>query len=265
MVSWSPGPDVVVRIVTEDSAPDAHETVSHLLRRMLQLVEPTFATNRLKTLRQEDADERQAAQPHRWHSRDSRDRLFVKKLARTIATDLLASRFVLVHADGDVKWSERPGRNAKDFEESLMPVVRAALAPEHTLPRSPRQIAPARSTRTEEEIGRYLGRMVLVMPYYTIEAWLYQNTDVAIRLCQEKYQGRDVQTFLDWQKDRARLDDEVEALDVCLRKRHNLELASSSYPSQQVHDANASFHGAVEALRACTDLRGALSHPVTRT
>lgn len=99
-----------------------------------------------------------------------------------------------------------------------------------------------------------------MMPYYTIEAWLYQNTDVAIRLCQERYQGRDVQKFQEWQRDRARLDEEKkEGLAVCLEKRHNLDLASSGYPAHEVHGAHASFHAVVEALRASAPLRAALS------
>jgi len=97
------------------------------------------------------------------------------------------------------------------------------------------------------------------MPYYTIEAWLYQNTDVAIRLCQEKYQGQDVQKFLHWQSNRVQLDEEVEELHVCLGKKHNLELASSGYPARAVYEAKGSFYAAVEALGACSDLRAALA------
>lgn len=260
MVSWSPGTPIEVRIVTEDGSGDAHETLAHLVRRMSLLVEPTFATNRLKTLRQQDAEERLAAQPHRWHSRDPKDRLFVKKLARTIAADLLADRFVLVHADGDTTWSNRPSPHESSFRENLTPVVHEALAPEHPQPRSPRHSATTMATRSNEAIRRYLGRLILIMPYYTLEAWLYQNTDVALRLCQEKYQGRDVRKFLDWQNDRAKLDEGgAEDLRVCLGKKHNLELASSGYPAGAVYDARASFHAAASALGACAELQAALA------
>lgn len=262
-MSWSPGPDVEIRVVTEDGSPAAHETVSHLLRRMLQLVEPAFATNRLRALRHADAEEGQAAQPHRWHSKNERDRLLVKRLARTIATDLLASRFVLMHADADVKWSERPSGYEASFRDNFVPVVRAGLLPARAEPRSPRRTAPAPETRSEEEIRRCLGRLVLIMPYWTIEAWLYQNTDVALRLCREKYQGGDIQKFLSWQNDRARLDNEEAAAleQVCLGKHHNLDLASSGYPARDVYEARASFHAAVEALRGCAGLLAALSLP----
>ncbi|MEZ4309433.1 MAG: hypothetical protein R3F14_15460 [Polyangiaceae bacterium] len=233
--------------------------MSQLLRHMLKLVEPGFATNRLKPLRQEDKEERQAAQPHRWHSKDSRDRNLVKRLARTIATDLLANRFVAVHADGDVRWSDRPGVNERSFQEHLVPLVRSALRPARERPRSPRRDEPPESTRSEAEIARHLARSLLMMPYYTIEAWLYQNTEVALRLCHEKYQGKDAERIRDWQQDRARLDDEIEELGICLAKKHNVELASSAYPAREVYEVRASFHATVERLRGCADLCAALA------
>lgn len=261
-MSWTPGTKIEVRIVTEDSSADAHDTIAHLLRRMTQLVEPSFATNRLATLRQVDPKERLAAQPHRWGSGDSKDRLHVKMLARTIAADLVARRFVLVHADGDTLWSKRPGRHVASFQNHLTPVVRQALIPDRAEPRRPGRAQPAVEPRPEEEIERCLAHLILIMPYYTIEAWLYQNTEVAVRLCREKYQGRDIEKLLRWQQERARLDDkEKEDLQICLGKEHNLELASSSYPAQAAFDAGASFHAAVEAVRACAELRAALAAP----
>jgi hypothetical protein len=260
VVSWSTGEEIVVRIVTEDGAADAHDTLTHLLRRMLQIVAPSFATNRLKTLRQSDPEEQQAAQPHRWHSRNDTDRRLVKKLARTIAAELLASRFVVLHADGDARWSDRPSQHETSFRENLLPVVRDALAPQRAAPRRPDQLRQAERMRPGKEMESHVQRLVLFMPYWTIESWLYQNTIEAIRLCQEKYRGRDVEAFRRWGAERTRLDEE-DAKDLkatCLDKKHNLELARAAYPTADVYMARTSFHAAVEALRACDPLRMAV-------
>lgn len=172
---------------------------------------------------------------------------------------LLASRFVVVHADADVRWSERPSRHESSFRDDVLPLVKSALAPESPSPRRPGQPRRAQPARPEDEVERYVRNVALIMPYYTIESWTYQNTAVAIRLCREKHQGRDVEKFQKWQDERAGLDDEIEEIkNVHLQKKHNLELASAGYPARAVYEARASFHAAVETLRGCEDLRAAL-------
>jgi hypothetical protein len=97
------------------------------------------------------------------------------------------------------------------------------------------------------------------MPFYSIEAWLFQHTTVAIRLCREKYQSHDVGVFETWRQDRAALDDVEKPKEaVCLKSVHNLELAGSGYPAQEVFDAGRSYRECVLRLQTSTELKALL-------
>ena len=112
----------------------------------------------------------------------------------------------------------------------------------------------------EEACQAALARLVLVMPFWSIEAWCYQNTDVAIRLCHEHHSGADVSLFQRWQQDRTALDDVPKPKDTaCLRDRHNRELSSQGFPADDVYLAGTSFAAAVDALASIPDLRAALT------
>lgn len=101
-----------------------------------------------------------------------------------------------------------------------------------------------------------MARLCLLVPYYSIEAWVFQNTKHAIRLCQEHYKGEDVERFREWQG-RRELIDEVEQVKevVCLKGKHNRELAGNAFPARDAYQARTSFAAAVDALGDCPGLR----------
>lgn len=261
-MSWSAGASIPVRAFTEDRGENADGVMAALLRKMVQVLSPSFATNRLD-IQPAAAALREAVQPHRWPCRSPHDQLIVTQLARAIASDLQVGRFVVLHADGDARWSERPSRNEASFRNELRRRVAAALDHRVRGPKTPARFVAEGPPRSQGESVALLSRFLLVMPYWTIESWLYQNTSVAIELCRMKYQGRDVETFRRWAADRARLDEEdAKTLEATsLHKKHNLELATRAYPAAEVYGARASFHAAVEALRACEPLCAALALP----
>ena len=102
---------------------------------------------------------------------------------RTIATKLgREDGFVLFHIDGDRTWTDRAtSENEAKFDKIVVARVR--------------QLLQGRPGSTAEDAEARLSRLFPVMPFYSIEAWLYQHTAVAIRLCCEKYNGRDVGKF----------------------------------------------------------------------
>jgi hypothetical protein len=122
-----------------------------------------------------------------------------------------------------------------------------------------RQMLSGRPGSTAEDTEVRLQRLFPIVPFYSIEAWLYQHTAVAICLCRDKYQGRDVGRFEAWRQDRTALDDvEKPKETVCLKSSHNLECAGSGYPAQEVFDAGRSYTECVIRLRECTELRALL-------
>lgn len=233
-----------ILILTEDGAKDAHETLVVLVKKMLLLVDPRCQTHRVSLGPPEKADEL-IARANMWRSTNPKDRPKVASLVRTIATKVAEERgMVLFHIDGDCAWSQRSASlNPRQFEKCIVNKVRALLVSK-------------RSDWTPDEIDRRMSRLCLLTPYYSIEAWVYQNTRHAIRLCQEHYKGADVERFTEWQ-DRRELVDEVEQIKeaVCLKSMHNLELARSAFPHRDAYQAGTSFAAAVDALRACPGLQ----------
>jgi hypothetical protein len=122
-----------------------------------------------------------------------------------------------------------------------------------------RQLLRGRPGSTAEDAETRLRRLFPVVPFYSIEAWLFQHTEVAVRLCRERYQGRDVGQFEEWRQARTALDDVAKPKEaVCLKAAHNLECAGAGYPAQKVFEAGRSYAACVERLRACAALNDLL-------
>ncbi len=229
-------------VLTEDSGKQAHETIRGLLGCMLRLVEPGAVTHGPRRVRLEPPDGpiRRRMSGTGWKSRDQHQRVL---LVRTIAAELLKGHFVFVHIDGDRPWSERDrSENRALYETRLRRSVRAML----------RMMRP-------DSADALLGHLHLLMPFYSIEAWLYQNTAAAIRLCGRHHEGAHIARFEAWAADRTRLDeiDKPKAA-CCLGDTHNATL-TRGYPSAAVFDAERSFHDAVLGLLHDPDLGEALT------
>jgi hypothetical protein len=215
-------------VLTEDQGNDAHATVTEVVKRMLRLAVPGYQTHRLN-FEPRDKEAQQAIRGARWKSTDARDQQALTELFRTITTRLLrGDGFVFFHVDGDRPWSQREtSENVAKFTE----IVRARVHQNMLYAR-----------RSPEEAERHLQRLFLIAPFYSIEAWAYQNTEVAVRLCNALHQGRDVERFEAWKLDRAALDEVVNPKkETCLRAGHNLELVGAGYPADEVFNAERSY------------------------
>jgi len=79
------------------------------------------------------------------------------------------------------------------------------------------------------------------------------------RLCREKHSGKDVDVFEGWAANRAKLDEEIKPKEmVCLRAKHNRELATTGFPFDLAHELKKSLKAAVDELSNSHDLRQAL-------
>ncbi|MFS8070928.1 MAG: hypothetical protein ACMG6S_31560 [Byssovorax sp.] len=229
-------------VLTEDGAATGHATIVAIVKRMLQLVVPDYQTHRIGF---EPKDERAqgAVQGTGWKDETPKHYAELNLALRTIATKLgREDGFVLFHIDGDRPWSRRDSsENVAKFETIVVARVR--------------QLLRGRPGGTPEDAEARLRRLFPIVPFYSIEAWLFQHTEVAVRLCRERHKGRDIGTFESWKRDRTAIDEVVKPKDsVCLGSAHNLECAGSGYPAQEVFEAGRSYAICVERLRACVEL-----------
>ena len=190
------GPRRPMPVLTEDSGRDGHATVLALVTKMFRLLEASCETHRI------------AFEP-----RNAAD---LTTLWATIATRLATGDFVFFHVDGDRRWSERASsEHAAKFDGIVRTRVRNVLRA--------KGVAPAK-------VDALMGRLFAVMPYYSIESWLFQNTRTAIELCRTHHDGRDVERLEAWALDRRAFDEiDKPKESLCLRDQHNLALARSAY------------------------------------
>lgn len=229
-------------VLTEDSGADGHATIIALLKRMLRLIAPEYQSHRLGVEPRDEAAQR-AVRGTGWKSADPR----VTDMLRTIATKLgRDDGFVFFHVDGDRPWRDRASsENRAKFEGLIRNRVRQLLA--------------GRAVASSADTDRRIARLFLIVPFYSVEAWLYQHTEVALELCRDHYQGRDVERFDAWRQDRASLEEVVQPKDaVCLGATHNLALAGPRYPADEVYAAERSYTETVHTLLACDDLTALL-------
>jgi len=243
----STGGDLSILILTEDSGEAGYSTILALTGEMLHLVDPDATRDGIEFEPIDNEEARRALRGNAWKDEGPDAHQTSTALARSIATKLLEDDgLVLFHIDGDRRWSDRKAsENLKKFKKSFEVRIRQLLAGK---------------LGDGKAIEARMSRLVILAPFYSIESWLYQNTEAAIRLCQKHHRGKDVDRFSAWREDRGLLDEELKPKkQVCLADRHNRELAASGFPAAEVHAAGKSFKDAIEALRKCAHLVAGLA------
>jgi hypothetical protein len=238
-----------ILVLSEDSSSEAYDTVCALAKEMLKLLVPGVQTDRVGFKPREDENARQALKGSYWKSQNSLDQPALRLLIRTIATELLKpDGFVLYHIDGDQIWSERASsENEREFRKRILQPVQAAL-----------HQALSKQPRPETTAEKRIKRLRLLMPFYSIEAWLYQNTREALRLCMEEGCKLCQPKLAKWEQSRASLDEEWQPKKaLCLRGKYNSHLASG-FPASAVYEAGASFTHAMMDLLDCDELTAKL-------
>lgn len=239
----SPSP-LTILVVSEDVS---DLPVREIVRKTLSLIEPQLRT---KTV--ENGKERELIRllPLRegslrgsvWKSTKGSDYAWQLELIRTIATELCRpNTFVCFHVDGDRPWSKAAeSENVAKFRDRVI-------------------------TKVSQQISMTscghdpLDRLFLVAPFYSIEAWLYQNIDEAVRLCGLHHRGEHLAQWEAWRGDRASLDEleEIKKLG-CLANELNFELAKNGLQLDNVFALYKSYCAFVQALLASKPLTEAL-------
>ncbi|MDI1435584.1 hypothetical protein [Polyangium sorediatum] len=247
----------VLRILalSEDGSDHAHAVVVALSKSMLKIVDPAVQTQKEKLqFDEERGDGRRAMCANLWRSTKEKDEKVIRALMRAIVTHLLIrddegrpSGFVFFHYDGDEAFSNREGSDARrHFAE-----FRCKIA----------QQIQARGVEGDE-LTRIMSGLIAIEPFYCIEAWTYQHTDVAKKICARGC-GKHLDAFDAWARNRGELDEVTKpwdpaALDGCLRKAHNVELTGPGFPAEVVLNVGKSFYETVDRMTDCPDLLDAL-------
>jgi hypothetical protein len=235
-----------VLVLTEDGSARASETIERLVKKLFRHLDPRCETHRIH-FEPGDEDARTVLTANQFKNPQHR---YLRLLYGYIATQLAnPDRFVVHHVDADRKWSERarkPSENAAAIERDILAHVRALLRGKKF---------------SDAEIDRLMARYFSLVPYWELEAWLYQNTERALQLCRHAADCRCPELLATWRADRALLDDVAHPSDqLCLGKRHNDDLLTG-YPTADVIAANTSLAAAIEPMLACD----ALLHAIERT
>lgn len=246
-------------ILTEDSGKDGRATVEALAKRMLHLVVPGYGNHHVHVVPRNQREE-EAMRGNVWKTDGKNPQEYERRvrLLRYIARQLsLPDTFVLFHIDGDRPWSERhTSENVDKFER----LVRARL---------PQVVDRGRVNSAKAKAGApvdadppstmRMAHLILICPFRSIEAWLYQNVTVAVDICDREHRGSHSTELQTWQERREELDElPAPEKSICLAKTFNLELATRGFPTQAAYDVRKSFAESVDRLSACEALRRAL-------
>ncbi len=285
-VDRRPAPCCRMLLVTEDSGKQAIPTVEALVREILKLA---FERTRLPYIDSSSlkGDALDAARGNAWKGKSAKVDRKRTALVREIAATIRQPRgFVVFHFDGDCTWKKSHegtrSENHEAFEKVMREPIAFAVRQSVTDPdgqrrpdgsrgrvrgRARRREAAQTVPNTEEvdnDVQRSMERLLLLVPFWSIEAWVYQNADEAITVCREKDQGSHVETFEKWAHNRGDLD-EMESpktkSGTCLGQKFNAKLAENGYPARDVYEVNKSFAKAVDGFRACEALHEALEDP----
>lgn len=234
--------ELSVLVLTEDTGDDAHATVRALVEKVLFLLEPGLDRQQLRFDR---ATERARAGMgfNCYKSAGQRDHGKKADLALAIARYLRVEgrdAVVFVHIDADGPWSTRDQThlcdNARRFTKEIVHRVAGFLA--------------ADARRTQRDETHRLQQIALLVPFWTLESWLFHNTREALRICQDPKYRDDAQHFELWQRSPHLLDEhERPKTTIRFGAKYNLRLASEGFPAGRLHQLGLSFTAAVEAAR----------------
>jgi hypothetical protein len=236
---------VNILIMNEDSSPTAYEALRHLIRRICQLLCPDLGTQHLAFSPTPEELEG-CVRAGQWQSSNPRHRRQQVDLAQSIASQIVTDRgFVAFHYDGDCAWAHRTACvHDPRFETNVRQRVRALL-----------------SARTPaEKLDEVMSKLLVLKPFYCLEAWTYQNFPRARALCEELGNPPGSELLDAWEAEPGLLDEVVGVPDVFpLHKRHNVALTEKGYPADRVYALGKSFAASVDAALSCQPLLEALS------
>jgi hypothetical protein len=221
---------LAIQVFPEDNGKDAFDTLCKLLSAALRRIEPHLDETRVRY-------EHGMSFHEFYRSTRPDDHGRKLTLARSIATHIALRHqptVAVVHVDADLRWSDRDEThlcdNLRRFKKEIGTRVAAHL-------------------RVDAD---QLDRLLFLVPFWSIESWLYQNTQEALAICAEHHpRYRDAaETFKRWRDAPDRLDDEVHPKrQIYFGSKFNLRLAGG-LPARRLEELGLSFSRALRDARA---------------
>jgi hypothetical protein len=236
---------VTITVLSEDGSPSGQSTVLKFIKRAAVSVCATCQPQNLKCEPREETLQKQTISGNLWKCEKPQDHAKIVQLKQYLATRLgKANSLVFYHFDGDVPWNKRESCENKDkFQRKIIDGVTQLLA------KPPCAIGTARS---KEQVDDCISRLVVVVPFYSIEAWLFQNTDQLIENCRKKCRSRHQKhkrVLLSW-ADNPKVLEELDKPkeQYCLKATKNRELAETSFPWPKLESVGKSYSAFVKDL-----------------
>jgi hypothetical protein len=225
---------VRILILTEDGADKAPTTLQHVIVRLLRAAFPGIDTSKLVFIPRSTQAAR-SARANKWKSNKREDERDQRILTRDIATQVTeVDSFVFFHFDGDTPWSQRSSAlTSGQFEEKIIQRVNT-----HAHQQKRGRIADFS-----------IQKIIPLVPYYAIEAWLFQNVETCRKLTSKP---SDLAVLDKWHADRGQLDELVKPHQyISFAKIENSTLAEtlSNATVSEVEAVGKSLAVAVEAMR----------------
>jgi hypothetical protein len=241
-----------VLVLTEDRSRTGNQTIQTILRIILTYIAPTADVSGVELSPIPNSMAASVLPGNIWKSAKKTADQGRVDLVNRIATQLALGHFVVHHIDGDRTWSERDmSENVRLYRDRIERSVRRTLRDSKKL-RGP-------------ELDEYMSRFLRLVPFWCIEAWLFQNTEEATRRCP----GGDHQCptrLSEWKGDRGKLDEERTPKELlCFGSKHNLQLATEDFPTDAVMSAQKSFAAALALVGSCAPLMQRLQPTVPST
>jgi len=151
----------------------------------------------------------------------------------------------MFHYDGDCAWEHRSTCvHDPHFETNVRQRVHAILS----------------SHVATDKLDEVMSKLLVLRPFYCLEAWTYQNFARARSICAELGKPPGSELLDDWEAEPGLLDEVVGLPGVFpLKKHYNVELTATGYPADRVYAIGKSFTASVEAALSCKPLLDALS------
>lgn len=239
-------PGIALLLLSEDKEPVSGDTLVPLVRAGLRIRVPGLRVNRVRIERPGEELAR-AAQSTNWKREDAKGHRLRTTLYRYIASHVLQDApagFVVYHIDGDRPWSSHPGsENTRKFASNLVAGVR-------------REIVSMKPQLASDDVDRRVARLRPFVPFYSIEAWLYQNLPQleAIASADARRGGEMRATLADWRANPHLIEELEQPKTSIFGPHHNVRLAQNDWPAAEVYARGQSYRRSVDGLGACADL-----------
>jgi hypothetical protein len=242
--------EVAVLLLTEDGSKWAFETLEQLCRRIVDWLTLTPQDEYgawLTFAPVNDAARAEHVLGNWWKSGKPRDQGKVLRLCREIAEQILRPEgFVFLHIDSDVTWGAGPSLNLDRFAEKIRTKVRDIVRG-HLDKQS---LDGVRKPR----LDYVMSKLILVAPYYSIEAWLFANVDHLRKL------GVTGPILDEWQADPTKLEQTIKPKESLSVKTEHYPALARELKTAALCELHSSFYDTLERAGECGSLIIRLRH-----